>query len=42
MMEIMEVLTDCSNTNVIMLHLNSVMMMELYQYHHSYSSPAGI
>lgn len=37
MMVIMTVCAECSDANVIMLHLNSVAMMEPYQYHHSYS-----
>lgn len=36
-MEIVEVLTECSDANMIGFHLNSVIVMEIYQYHHSYS-----
>lgn len=33
----MEVLTERSNANMTVFHLNSVTVMEMYQYHHSYS-----
>lgn len=35
MMEVVEVLTECSDANVIILHLNIATMMEPYQPHHS-------